>query len=562
MAKTNIGIIVSVVDKASSGLKKIEYSLRGVTHRIEEASRASTRVAAGLAAVGAAGGALGYKMLKAAADMEQTQIAFETMLGSAQKANAFIKDLTDFAKRTPFEMKGLEDASKKLLAFGIDAKNVLPDLKALGDIAAGVGTEKLPFLINAFGQVRAKGRLMGQELLQFTEAGVPLAEELAKTFGKTTAEIQDMISKGQVGFEDVRKALQNLTSEGGRFNNLMDKQADSLNGMISNLQDAWDIFLRNEGKALIDWAKRFTQALIYVVQDVLPAFIGKIKAVSEWLTKHKFVLALVAGAILGALVPAVVSLTASMTALAVATIAALWPYMAIGAAIGALIYLVAKLYTHWEELSQLAIDIWGAIAEEIKSRVQAIVDGVLYAWQLVKSATMAALNFIGQLITARINFYRAVVDRALAAIKAVWSGTWQALRSIVEATLNAVASFIKSKIDWILNMVNKVMAAIARVRRAASSIGAGISSAATSAISAARGIVGLADGGIVTRPTLALIGEGGESEAVIPLSKLNSIGGGGGQIVITGNTFYGDDDAAERIAEMLADKLGLQFRGI
>lgn len=96
------------------------------------------------------------------------------MTGDARIADAFIREMTDFAKTTPFEIGNLETASKQLLAYGFEVQNVIPTMKMMGDISAGVGMEKLPNLIMALGQVKAATRLTGNEMRQFTEAGVPL----------------------------------------------------------------------------------------------------------------------------------------------------------------------------------------------------------------------------------------------------------------------------------------------------------------------------------------------------------------------------------------------------
>src|SRR5690242_6734241 len=118
--------------------------------------------------------------VNSAAGFEQTQVAFKTMLGSAEEAEKLLRNLANFAKATPFQLTELEDASKRLLAFGTAADDLIPTLTMLGNIAAGVGTDKMPQLVRAFGQIQAKGFLMGQELLQLTETGIPIIEELAK----------------------------------------------------------------------------------------------------------------------------------------------------------------------------------------------------------------------------------------------------------------------------------------------------------------------------------------------------------------------------------------------
>jgi tape measure domain-containing protein len=160
------------------------------------------------------------------------------MLGSAEKAKQLLKEISDFAVKTPFQLPELVEGSKKLLAYGLEADKLLPTLKNLGDIAAGVGTDKLPQLILAFGQVKTATFLTGMELRQFTEAGVPLLEELSKQSGKSAAQIKSDMEKGvRVPFSDVEKALQGMTGEGGRFFNLMARQSGTFGGIVSNIKD-------------------------------------------------------------------------------------------------------------------------------------------------------------------------------------------------------------------------------------------------------------------------------------------------------------------------------------
>lgn len=212
-------------------------------------------------------GSVGLAVSKTA-EFEQTQIAFSTMLGSEEKAYQLLQEMTEFAKNTPFELAGLEDQVKKLLAYGIEQENVIATTKMLGDISAGVGMDKLGNLTLAFGQVRAATKLTGNELRQFTEAGVPLLEALSVTMGKSKAEIQSMVSEGKIGFPQVQKALSSLTEEGGLFFNLMGKQSKSLNGAISNLQDEFNIFLRENGALFIDLAKQIILNLSSMMKGI------------------------------------------------------------------------------------------------------------------------------------------------------------------------------------------------------------------------------------------------------------------------------------------------------
>lgn len=145
-------------------------------------------IAGGLGIASAIAGSIGaikdfgVESFKAAANFEQLKVAFATMTGSQNAGNQLLQEIQDFASVTPYGTSALVDLSKQLLAYGLSAKEIIPTIDMLGNVAAGVGADKMPQLILAFGQVRASGKLMGQELLQFVNAGFnPLQEISAKT---------------------------------------------------------------------------------------------------------------------------------------------------------------------------------------------------------------------------------------------------------------------------------------------------------------------------------------------------------------------------------------------
>lgn len=175
-------------------------------------------------------------MIQLADNYEQAKISFTTMLGSADKAESLLSKLSSFAKQTPFELTDVRENAKQLLAMGISADHIVPTMKALGDVSAGLGVPMERLALN-YGQVITKGKLAGQELKDFTTAGVPLLDELSKNLGKSKTEIQDMISKGQISADMVTEAFKTMTSEGGRFADLMAKQSGTLSGMRSNFSD-------------------------------------------------------------------------------------------------------------------------------------------------------------------------------------------------------------------------------------------------------------------------------------------------------------------------------------
>lgn len=185
-----------------------------------------------------------------ASNLQQAQVGFTTMLGSADKAKVLLNDLSDFAKSTPFELVGIRENAKQLLAMGVAQENVIPTMKALGDVAAGLSVP-LDRLALAYGQVLSKGKLTGDDLRQFTEAGVPLLAVLGKQLGKTTGEIQKMIEQGKISARDVTKAFETMSSSGGQFANLMAKQSETVAGKWSNLQDSMNSLGETVGTRLL-----------------------------------------------------------------------------------------------------------------------------------------------------------------------------------------------------------------------------------------------------------------------------------------------------------------------
>ena len=170
---------------------------------------------------------------------QQLEIAFETMLGSKSKAHELMLQMEETAAKTPFDLDGVANGAKQLLAYGESADKVNDTLVRLGNIASGLSLP-LNDIVYLYGTTMVQGRLYAADVRQFTGRGIPLVKELAKMYGVTADEINNMVSAGKIGFPDVQKVLNKLTDEGGQFYNLMEKQSKSLTGMISNLGDTWD----------------------------------------------------------------------------------------------------------------------------------------------------------------------------------------------------------------------------------------------------------------------------------------------------------------------------------
>jgi tape measure domain-containing protein len=208
-------------------------------------------------------------------EFQKLEIAFETMLGSKERATALMNQMVDTAARTPFDLQSVSSGAKQLLAYGTAAEDVNDTLIRLGNIAAGL-TIPLGDLVYLYGTTMVQGRLFTQDVRQFTGRGIPLVQELAKSMGKTTKEINEMVTAGKIGFAEVEKVIASLTNEGGKFYNLMEKQSASLTGQISNLEDAWATLMNNIGKQ----TEGFFSGAISVAADLVENYqtVGKVLA--------------------------------------------------------------------------------------------------------------------------------------------------------------------------------------------------------------------------------------------------------------------------------------------
>lgn len=228
------------VDETTRKIKQMGHSAELETGKMD---RAFKQVLGG-----AAFAAFLRQVVKVRGEIQQLGMAFETMLGSKKEADKMMSEIVDFAARTPFTVTDVADNVKQLIAMGVASEDAMATLKALGDVAAGVAVPISRIAIN-YGQVATLGKLQTRELCDFAMAGVPLLEELSKLLGVTKAEVQELISKGRIGFPMVEQAFKNMSGEGGKFYNLMERTNKSVTGQISNVMDKLEVKLNEIGQA-------------------------------------------------------------------------------------------------------------------------------------------------------------------------------------------------------------------------------------------------------------------------------------------------------------------------
>ena len=187
-------------------------------------------------------------------EFEAQRAALRAILQDASSADRIFYQLQELAVKSPYTFRDLTSYAKQLSAFSVPMNEIYDTTKKLADVSAGLGVD-MSRIILAYGQVRSAAFLRGQEVRQFTEAGIPILAELAKQFEEieghavSTGEVFDRISKRQVPFEMVEEAFRRMTSEGGKFYNMQEVLAETVKGKVSNLQDAWEIMLSKIGDA-------------------------------------------------------------------------------------------------------------------------------------------------------------------------------------------------------------------------------------------------------------------------------------------------------------------------
>lgn len=250
--------------------KNIQHATEGA----KELEKAHSKLGSKIATVFSVQAIRGYinKMIQVRGEMELQQRSLQAILQNKDEANEIWQKTIDLAIKSPFRIKDLVTYTKQLAAYRVESDKLYETNKMLADVSAGLGVD-MNRLILAFGQVKAANFLRGTELRQFTEAGIPMLDELAKHFNDmnntalTSADVFDMISKRMVLFEDVEAVFERMTRAGGTFYRMQEIQSETLRGQISNLKDSLDIMLNNMGKDMDGILKGSVKSVKFLVDN-------------------------------------------------------------------------------------------------------------------------------------------------------------------------------------------------------------------------------------------------------------------------------------------------------
>lgn len=273
--------------KTSTQAKKTKSSLGGLNGIL-------TKIGIGFG-IFEAGRAVGG-VITMGAEMEQTRISFETMLGSVDKATETIKKLDKFSNVTPFTNDEVIKSGRNLIAFGVENEKLIPTLKKIGDVSAGL---KIPFneLSGIYGKIKVQNTVYGEDLNRLAGRGIPVFTELSKAMGVNQEDIKKLASQGKIKFADIEQAFTNMTKEGGTFFDLMSKQSKSFGGKWSTLMGKIQLAATKLGERLLPILKPFVTWTIAVV-DNLPKIVGFFRSLYTTVADNAIVFGLLTTAFL------------------------------------------------------------------------------------------------------------------------------------------------------------------------------------------------------------------------------------------------------------------------
>lgn len=254
--KRKLDILNAAIEQHNKNLKEAGVNSRALTEQTSYMAGYMSRWAQRMAFAFSMGTIKSFvgQIAEVRGQFELSERSLEAILQNKPKADEIFNKTVELAVKSPFRIKDLVDYTRQLSAYRIESDKLYDTTKRLADVSAGLGVD-MGRLILAYGQVKAAAYLRGSEVRQFTEAGINMYGELQQYFKEvkgeayTTAQIVDMISKRKVTFEDVEAIFQRITDKGGTFYNMQEIQAETLQGKISNLKDAFDVMLNDIGKA-------------------------------------------------------------------------------------------------------------------------------------------------------------------------------------------------------------------------------------------------------------------------------------------------------------------------
>lgn len=433
------------MERAGKQAKQSAQNTKEAASQFNKLNNAANAIA-GLQLGGAVAGVvssiagMGVASIQAAAQMRQYEIAFQTMLKSASEGTQMLRDLQKFAAETPFDVPGVVSAGQQLMAFGFQAKEIVPMLTSLGDAASGLGlgTEGVSRLAYALGQMRTSGKLNAQDMMQLTSAGVSAWDMLAQAAGKSIAEIKDMCSKGMIDSKEAVKII--VAGMNNEFGGMMDKTSNEVAGLLANIEET-------AGNTSAAIGKYMTEAfnikgILQNVSDALGTFQQKMQTATD---EGKSFTEVLKECVPGSVIAAVGALAAVIGGVLVAaTVAAV---SALGAMIGLSAPIVAMLAAIGAAIAAVIV-YWDDIVNAFNVGINSILDLVVILGTAISEGLLGIMKVIAGAIGDL--FAEATGDQ---------NNWFNDFAAMLGDAIKAVENFARSAIAWF----NQVFAAKSKV---------------------------------------------------------------------------------------------------
>jgi len=528
-----------IIESDTRGVDDAEKKIGGFSQKTVQNSQF---IAGGLIGAGTALGGLGIKAIQTFGKVEQSTIAFTTLLGSQEKATALVKQIQEDAAATPFEFQPLIDMNQRLIGSGMSAETARNTVLGLGDAlsATGAGSAEMERIGNTIGQVYGKGKADSRDFMEMVNAGwVSVKKDTADAMGVTMAQFEELVSAGKVDFDVLQGSLAKVTGEGGKFHGAMEAQSQSVMGLWSTLTDTMNIALADIGKEL------FTT---FNIPELLKGATDAVKGFSGFLTNNLIpflkensgLIPIVAGTILALLVPAIVTLGGAIWL-------ALSPVTLILLGIG---LAVAALYLAWNNnflgIQGIVAGVWDFLKNNVFAPIQTVFEVIQAAlmvlknvfalvWELAIKPMLAAFGkWFDDTFGGNIKIVFEAVQSGLDLMKKGWDLIMGGIQSKTEGVSESIILTIK-------NMVNGVIGFFNGLIDGANEVGANVPG-----YTQMPKISPLAEGTNYFRGGMALVGEQGpellnlpRGSSVTPNDKLGSVGGK--EINVTQNIYSGAD---------------------
>lgn len=479
MAQANIKAVITAEDKASRTLQGFSQNVEGMGHKISTAMKVA---AAAIAAAGTAALVLG---IKTAAELETAEQGFKTLLGSADAAGRIMERIKQEAKRTPFEVTGLTQATQLLSAVTKDGDRALNFVLDIGEglAAMGRGQAELDRISVNLQQIAATGRAFSIDIRQFAFAGIPIYEMLQEEIGLTGEALNKFIEDGGVTFEMLEGMFQRATDEGGRWAGAFENQAGTFNQVVSNMKDSFKIFLSD----LVNSTGAFN-----IVKEAMKGLTGIMEGNNQTVNRWRDSFARVAEVVFGYLRP---------------HLEALWNNIKND--------LIPTFQRFWKEILQPMLPVLGVL-------LVAAIRGVINALNIlmdVQASVMDSIILMKSIVVGQWNIIVGTVRTVIGWVQSL-GNWWAGLPGVVRGALSGVGAVIaapfKAGFDAIIRGIEFVISNFERLKRAAREV-ADINSRVTKSVSGGvmkvldpLGLLpGRASGGPVTGGSPYMVGEKG-----------------------------------------------------